>query len=348
MQWTCPLPLRDYPHVILGHGGGGKLSADLVEHLILPALAGQDRLSLADSTVLPAIGSRIAISTDSYVVRPLFFPGGNIGQLAVHGTINDLAMSGAVPRYLSVGLILEEGLEMATLAEIVRSMGEAAREAGVAIVAGDTKVVGRGQADGIFINTSGVGEVADGVKIGPCEARAGDVVLLSGTIGDHGMAIMSVREGIAFDSPIVSDCASLHTLVQAMLGTPAGAKAVHVLRDPTRGGVAAALHEIARSSGVGIHLDEAAIPVEGAVQAACELLGLDPLHIANEGKLLAIVAAEAADAILEAMHRHPLGKRAVRIGTITDRNPGRVTARTGIGGTRIITMPLGEQLPRIC
>ena len=348
MQWTCPLPLRDYPHVILGHGGGGKLSADLVEHLILPALAGQDKLSLADSTVLPAIGSRIAISTDSYVVRPLFFPGGNIGQLAVHGTVNDLAMSGAVPRYLSVGLILEEGLEMASLAAILRSMGEAAREAGVAIVAGDTKVVGRGQADGIFINTSGVGEVADGVKIGPCEARAGDVVLLSGTIGDHGMAIMSVREGIAFDSPIVSDCASLHTLVQAMLGTPAGAGAVHVLRDPTRGGVAAALHEIARSSVVGIHLDEAAIPVEGAVQAACELLGLDPLHIANEGKLLAIVAAEAADAVLEAMYRHPLGKRAVRIGTITDRNPGRVTARTGIGGTRIITMPLGEELPRIC
>jgi hydrogenase expression/formation protein HypE len=348
MQWTCPLPLRDYPHIILGHGGGGKLSADLVEHLILPALAGQDRLALADSAVLPLIGSRIAISTDSFVVRPLFFPGGNIGQLAVHGTINDLAMSGAVPRYLSVGLILEEGLEMETLAEIVRSMGEAAREAGMAIVAGDTKVVGRGQADGIFINTSGVGEVADGLRIGPREARAGDVVLLSGTIGDHGMAIMSVREGIAFDSPIVSDCASLHTLVQTMLGTSAGAQAVHVLRDPTRGGVAAALHELARSSGVGIHLEEAEIPVQDAVQAACELLGLDPLHIANEGKLLAIVAAEAADAVLEAMQAHPLGKRAVRIGTITDRNPGRVTARTILGGTRIITMPLGEQLPRIC
>jgi hydrogenase expression/formation protein HypE len=342
--WTCPLPLRDYPQVVMGHGGGGKLSADLVEHLILPALGGQDEGALGDSTVVGPVAGRLALSTDSYVVRPLFFPGGSIGELAVHGTINDLAMSGARPLYLTVGLILEEGLPMETLSMIVSRMGVAAREAGVRIVAGDTKVVGRGQADGIFINTAGVGEVPAGVNIGPRNAGPGDVVLCSGTIGDHGMAIMSVREGLEFSMPIVSDTAALNGLVESMLAVGE----VHVLRDPTRGGVAASLNEIARSSRVGIQIDEAAIPVEPSVRAACDMLGLEPLHIANEGKLLAIVPEEYADVVLATMRTHPLGKKAARIGIVSALNPGMLTARTPIGGTRVLPTPLGEQLPRIC
>ncbi|MBY0502436.1 MAG: hydrogenase expression/formation protein HypE [Bryobacteraceae bacterium] len=328
----------------MGHGGGGRLSADLVEHLILPAFGGQSAGALGDSTVVPPIAGRLAISTDSYVVRPLFFPGGSIGELAVNGTINDLAMSGARPLYLTAGFILEEGFPLATLAEVARRMGEAARQAGVRIVAGDTKVVGKGQADGLFINTAGIGELRPGVDIGPCQARPGDVVLVSGTMGDHGMAILCAREDLEFDGQLESDCAALHELTEVMLD----AGTIHVLRDPTRGGLAASLNEIARSSQVGIVLDEARVPIGEKVQSACELLGLDPLHVANEGKLVAVLAAESADAVLAAMRRHPLGRHAARIGSVTGQHPGVLAAKTSIGGTRVIPMPLGEQLPRIC
>lgn len=344
MSWTCPLPLRHYPHIVLGHGGGGKLSADLVEHLILPALGGQTPGALEDSTVLPPIAGRLAISTDSYVVRPLFFPGGSIAELAVNGTVNDLAMSGARPLYLTAGFILEEGFPLSTLAEIVRRMGDAARAARVRIVAGDTKVVGKGQGDGLFINTAGIGEVPPGLQLGPHLAGPGDVVLVSGTMGDHGMAILCAREDLEFDGQLESDCAALPDLVETMLR----AGAIHALRDPTRGGLAASLNELARASGAGIRIEEARVPIAEKVQGACELLGLDPLHVANEGKLVAIVAAEAADAILEAMRRHPLGRQAARIGEVTAQHPGVLAARTALGGTRVIPMPLGEQLPRIC
>lgn len=344
MSWTCPLPLLHYPQIVMGHGGGGKLSADLVEHLILPAFGGQAAEALTDSTVLAPIAGRIAVSTDSYVVRPLFFRGGSIGELAVNGTVNDLAMSGARPLYLTVGFILEEGFPLPALAEIAGRMGEAARQAGVRIVAGDTKVVGRGQADGMFINTTGIGEVPFGLDLSPGQARPGDVVLVSGTIGDHGMAILCAREELQFDDQIESDCAALHGLVGTMLN----AGSIHVLRDPTRGGLAASLNEIARSSRTGIWIDEVRVPIEEKVQSACELLGLDPLHVANEGKLVAIVAAESADQILNAMRHHPLGHNAARIGEVTHLHPGLLAAKTSIGGTRWIPMPLGEQLPRIC
>jgi len=330
--FTCPLALRDYPHIVMAHGGGGKLSADLVEHLILPALAGQNVNALGDSTVLP----------------PILFPGGSIGELAINGTINDLAMSGATPLYLTAAFILEEGLPLSTLAEVLRRMGEAASRAKIRIVAGDTKVVDKGQADGLYINTAGIGEVPPDIHIGPTQAQLGDVVIVSGTIGDHGMAIMSVREGLEFETTIESDCAPLHTLVQAMLASTNNPTAIHVLRDPTRGGLAASLNEIARSSKLGISLTESAIPITEQVQSICELLGLDPLHVANEGKLVAIVDKDHATRILQAMHQHPLGKNAALIGTVTDRNRGYLTARTPIGGTRIIPMPMGEQLPRIC
>ncbi len=346
-NWTCPLPLRQYGQIVMGHGGGGKLSADLVEHLILPALGGQSADCLGDSTVLPPLTGRMAISTDSYVVRPILFPGGSIGELAVNGTVNDLAMSGAWPLYMTAGLILEEGLALTTLAEVLNRMGQAARQAGVRIVAGDTKVVGRGQADGIFIHTAGVGEVPEGVEIGPGNARPGDVILLSGSVGDHGMAILCAREELEFDGVIQSDCAALHRLVRAMLEA-AGPGAVRVLRDPTRGGLAAALHEIARSSRVGMEIEEGTVPVDDAVRSACELMGLDPLQVASEGKLVAMVDAGAARQILAAMRLDPLGERAVEIGRVTDRHPGMLTARTAIGGQRVIPMPIGEQLPRIC
>jgi hydrogenase expression/formation protein HypE len=354
-SWICPLPLRDYPHIVMGHGGGGRLSADLIEHLVLPSLQGhdpslqgQDASALADSTVLPPITGRLAVSTDSYVVRPIFFPGGSIGQLAVNGTVNDLAMSGATPLYLSVALILEEGLPLDTLARVLVDMGAAARAASVRIVAGDTKVVGAGQADSIFINTTGIGEVPSGLHIHPGQARPGDVVIVSGSIGDHGMAIMSLREGIEFSTTLCSDCAALHGLVQSMLSSSPVPSDIHVLRDPTRGGLAASLNEIARSSQVGISLEESAIPIQDEVRSACEILGLDPLHVANEGKLVAVVAHESAPGVLEAMRNHPLGGSAAIIGSITSKHPGVLVARTPIGGTRIVPMPLGEQLPRIC
>lgn len=344
--WVCPVPLRDYPHIVIGHGGGGRLSAELIEHVFLPAFGNPALDALGDASVLDVAAGRLAFTTDSFVVRPLFFPGGSIGELAVNGSVNDLAMRGATPLWLSAGFILEEGLPVETLGLVAQRMAAAAREAGVQIVTGDTKVVERGKGDLCYINTAGIGVVPAGVTIGPDRARPGDAVLVSGTIGDHGMAIMSVREGLEFESQIRSDCQPLHGLVAALLA--AVGDAVRVLRDPTRGGVAAALQEIGTRSGVGADLDEPAIPVNPAVQAACELLGLDPLHVANEGKLVAVVAADRAEEALTAMRAHPAGRDAARIGTVTAEHPGLLVTRTAIGASRIVAPALGEQLPRIC
>lgn len=343
--WSCPLPLRSYPTIVMGHGGGGKLSAELVEHLFAPAFRNAALDALGDAAVLTLEGRRLAYSTDSFVVRPLFFPGGNIGKLAVNGTVNDLAMMGAKPQYLTAGFILEEGLLVSQLGVIVEEMAAAARAAGVQIVAGDTKVVDKGHGDGVYINTSGVGVIPEGVDIRPQRAQPGDVVIVSGEIGLHGVAILSVREGLEFGAPVESDCAPLNGLVEAML---AASRAIHVLRDPTRGGLAATLNEIARAARVGVVYEERRLPVPPAVAAACEMLGMDPVYIANEGKLVAVVAPEEAEVVLEAMRRHPLGAKAAIIGRITAEHPGVVVARTGIGGSRVVDMQVGEQLPRIC
>jgi hydrogenase expression/formation protein HypE len=343
--WTCPAPLRDYPAVVMGHGGGGKLSAELVRHLFLPAFRSAALEQLGDAAVVEAGGARLALSTDSFVVRPLFFPGGNIGDLAVNGTVNDLAMSGAQPLYLTAGFILEEGMPLDQLGVIAQTMGAAARRAGVALVTGDTKVVDRGHGDGVYISTAGVGLVPEGVQIGPERARPGDVVIVSGEIGLHGVAILSVREGLEFGAPVESDTAPLYGLVAALLGRGC---AIHALRDPTRGGLASTLNEIAAASGVGVRIDERAVPVPGPVRAACELLGMDPLYVANEGKLVAIVAREDADRALETLRADPLGARAAIVGEVTAEHPGVVVARTGIGGMRVVDMQIGEQLPRIC
>lgn len=343
--FVCPLPLRDYPQIVLGHGSGGRLSADLIQHLFVPLFDNPALAGLNDQAVLDFNGVRLAFTTDSFVVQPLFFPGGNIGSLAVHGTINDLAMSGAQPLFLSAGFILEEGLPMDDLGQITVSMANACREASVQLVTGDTKVVNKGHGDGVFINTSGIGLVPPGVMISADRARPGDILIVSGTIGDHGMAIMSVREGLAFETKLTSDSAPLHTLVAAMLAVTPD---IHCLRDATRGGVAAVLNELATSSHTGFELDETAIPVRPAVMAACEMLGMDPLYVANEGKLVAVVPPEHAEAVLEAMRQHPLGQNAVIIGRAVDEHPGRVITRTAIGGRRVVDMPLGEILPRIC
>jgi len=342
--WQCPLPLRDYPRIVMGHGGGGQLMADLVTHLFVPAFGGVTLAELGDAAVVDVEGGRLALTTDAFVVRPLEFPGGDIGSLAVHGTVNDLAMRGARPRFLTAAFVLEEGLAIDVLGRIVQRMAAAARAADVAVVAGDTKVVERGHGDGLYITTTGVGVVPPGLVLGPAAARPGDVVLLSGPMGDHGMAIMSVRDGLAFDAPIVSDSAPLYGLVAAMLESDG----VRVLRDPTRGGVAAALNEIAAASRVGITLEEPALPIRPEVRGACELLGLDPLLVANEGRVVACVAADAADRILERMRAHPLGRDAARIGTVEAGPRGRVSVRTAFGPRRIVPLPVGEQLPRIC
>ncbi len=344
-SWTCPLPLRDHPNIIMGHGGGGKLSAELIEHLFLPAFRNEQLEGLGDAAVFNINDSRLAMSTDSFVVRPLFFPGGNIGELAINGTVNDISMSGAKPLYLSVGFIIEEGLPMATLGRIVDSMATAAQKANVTLITGDTKVVDKGHGDGVFINTSGVGLIPPGTNIGPDKAQPGDVVIVSGTIGDHGMAVMSVREGLQFETTIESDTAALNGLINDMLATTSE---IHVLRDPTRGGVASALNEIAYQSSVGIVLDEQKLPVQTAVASACELLGMDPIFVANEGKLLAIVPADKAEMVLDTMRQHPLGQEAAIIGQVQAQHPGLLIARTSIGGRRIISMQIGEQLPRIC
>ncbi len=342
---SCPIPLRDYPHVILGHGGGGKLSSELVEHIFLPAFQNPHLATLRDSTVFDVPQGRMAFSTDSYVVQPLFFPGGSIGDLAVNGTVNDLAMSGARPLYLSAAFILEEGFPLGTLQRIAQDMGTAARAARVSIVTGDTKVVERGHGDGCYINTAGVGIVPAGVAIDTRQAQAGDVVIVSGTIGDHGMAIMSVREGLEFEAQIASDSAALHHMVADMLTT---CPEIRVLRDPTRGGLAASLNEIAQSSACGIVVEESLLPIDPTVQSACEILGFDPLLVANEGKLVCLVPPSHAAAILHTIQSHAAGSRAAIIGHVTNDFPGMVIAKTAIGATRVIPLPIGEQLPRIC
>ncbi len=344
-KFSCPLPLQDYPNVILGHGGGGKLSRELLEHIFLPAFKNIHLDRLGDSTVFDIASGRLAFSTDSYVVQPLFFPGGSIGDLAINGTVNDLSMSGARPLYLSAGFIIEEGFPIVQLKRIADDMGAAARRAGVAIIAGDTKVVQRGHGDGCYINTSGVGVVPPGIDIGPHRAQPGDTIMVSGTLGDHGMAIMSVREGLEFESQIESDSAPLHAMVADIL---VACLDVHVLRDPTRGGLSASLNEIAASSGCGIVVEEANIPINPTVHSACEILGLDPLLVANEGKLICIVPPEAAAQVLDAIRKSPFGASAAVIGNVVSEHPGLVVAKTAIGGSRVITLPIGEQLPRIC
>lgn len=346
--WTCPVPLRDHERIVAGHGGGGQLSAELVEHLFVPGFG----TAAADATPTDAAvvelpgGLRLAFSTDSYVVQPLFFPGGNIGDLAVNGTVNDVAMLGAVPASLSTAFVLEEGLELAVLGTIVETMGAAATRAGVRLLTGDTKVVDTGDGDGLTITTAGFGLIPEGVELAPDRIRPGDHVLVSGPIGQHGIAVMSVREGLSFGAEVQTDSAPLASLVQTML--VAGGAGVHCLRDATRGGMAASLCELARTASVGIVYEERRVPVPEVVASACAFLGLDPAHVANEGRLVAFVAEDDVDAVLAAMLDHEDGAGAVDIGRVVDEHHGMVVARTGIGATRVVDMPIGEQLPRIC
>ena len=338
--------MRD-AHITLSHGSGGKSSHALIESLILPAFRNPLLDGDADAAIFtagPGTG-RIALTTDSYVVSPLFFPGGDIGKLAIHGTINDLAVSGARPVAIAVGLILEEGLDVELLRRVIDSMASAARAAGVPIVTGDTKVVNRGKADQLFINTSGVGVVADGVHLSADNVQPGDVVLVSGYIADHGMAVMLAREALELEADIESDSAPLHELVAALLRA---APDTRTIKDPTRGGVATTLNEIAKRAGVAIAVDEERVPVRQAVRGACEILGLDPLHIANEGKLVAIVSPESAKAALDALRSHPLGVDSAIVGEVIEEPKGMVLLRTGIGGSRVLDMLVGDPLPRIC
>lgn len=343
--WSCPLPLRDSPNIVMSHGGGGQMSAELIDHLFVPAFGSQPGAGQTDSAVVTLGGVRVAFSTDTFVVRPLFFPGGSIGHLAVNGTVNDLAMSGAIPTHLSCGFVLEEGTPLSVVGRVAQDMGDAARAAGISIVTGDTKVVDAGHGDQVYVNTAGIGVVPDGVDIRPDRAEVGDVVIVSGAIGVHGVAIMSVREGLEFGTQMVTDSAALHPLVAAMLEV---CPDLHVLRDPTRGGLGTSLNEIARSARVGVQLVERSLPVPPDVANACAMLGLDPLYVANEGKLVAFVPRGAADAVLAAMRAHPLGAAATIIGECVADHPGMVVAKTTFGGTRVVDMPLGEQLPRIC
>ncbi len=348
---TCPLPRSTYDRILLGHGSGGLLTAELIERVFLPAFDNEVLAALEDQATvrLPRIDGgpapRIAVSTDSFVVRPLFFPGGDIGRLAVHGTINDLAVGGARPLYLTAAFILEEGLAIADLTRIVNSMRDACREAGVMLIAGDTKVVDRGKGDQVFISTTGVGIVPEGRTLSIRRARPGDVIVVSGTLGDHGIAIMSVREGIEFETVLVSDTAPLLGLVRTMLEACPG---IRFMRDPTRGGLSSALNELARAANVGVVLDEAALPIRRDVRGACEMLGLDPLYVANEGKLIAVVPREDAHQLVDVMRADPLGRDAAIIGEVVAEHPGMVTLRSLVGGERVVTMLSGEQLPRIC
>ena len=337
--------MGNYEHVLLGHGSGGKLSADLIERVFLPAFGDETLARLEDQATVEIAGGRIAFTTDSYVVRPLFFPGGDIGRLAVHGTINDLAVGGATPFYIAAAFILEEGLRMDDLRRIAGSMRAACDEAGVRIVTGDTKVVDRGKGDQIFINTSGIGVVPAGRNLSIRNAKPGDKIIVSGTVGDHGIAIMSVREGIEFETVLESDCAPLAGLTSAML---AACPTIRCMRDPTRGGVSSALNELAKASGVGVRLDEASIPIRREVHAACEMLGLDALYVANEGKLIAVVPPDSADSLLAAMRLHPLGANAAIIGEVVADKSRMVVMKSLVGGDRVVTMLSGEQLPRIC
>ena len=348
-ELSCPTPLPAKDTILLGHGSGGKLSAELIRDIFLPAFQNPVLARLDDQAIVNVNGQRLALTTDSFVVKPLFFPGGDIGSLAVHGTVNDLAMGGATPLFLSVAFIIEEGFSMDELRRVVNSLRQAAAEVGVQIVTGDTKVVEKGKGDGLFINTTGIGLVPEGVDLSADRARSGDKVLVSGSIGDHGIAILAQREGLefetAFKTKIQSDSAALHTLVARLLAVT---RDIRCMRDPTRGGVSSTLNEIAERSRVGIELEESSLPIHEEVRGACELLGLDPLYVANEGKLIAIVAPEAAGVVLQAMRNHPLGKEAQIIGTVKKENAGLVTMRTPFGTTRIVDMLAGDQLPRIC
>jgi hydrogenase expression/formation protein HypE len=342
---VCPAPLDASDRVQLGHGSGGKMSAALLRERFLPAFANHVLVQLGDGAVVSIAGVEVVVSTDTFVVSPLEFPGGDIGSLAVHGTLNDVAMMGAQPVCLSAGFVLEEGLSLDVLDRIVRSMADAASVAGVPIVTGDTKVVERGKADGLYINTTCIGAADPQFRPSPDRARPGDAVIVSGAIGRHGMAIMAAREGLAFETTITSDSACLAGLVEELR---TAAVDVHVLRDPTRGGVASALNEIAAASRVGVEIDEDLLPVPDDVRAACEVLGLDPLYVANEGILLAFVSQRDAERVLEALRSHPLGREALQIGRVIAQHPGVVALRTSLGGTRIVDLLPGDQLPRIC
>jgi hydrogenase expression/formation protein HypE len=345
MTFTCPAPIATKDTVLLGHGSGGKLSAELLRDVFLPVFANPVLAKLEDQAVLEVAGARLAFTTDSFVVKPLFFRGGDIGSLAVHGTVNDLAMGGAQPLALSAAFILEEGFPIAQLRRITESMAQAAERAGVSIVTGDTKVVERGSGDGVYLNTAGIGLVAAGVHVSAANARPGDAVILSGAIGDHGATILTEREGLELEGALTSDSAPLNGLVEAILAVT---REVRAMRDPTRGGLASTLNEIAGQSRVGIEVREQAIPVHAGVRGACEVLGLDPLYVANEGKMVAIVPAAYAEAAVTAMRAHPLGVEAAVIGTVTEKHPGLVTMRTAFGTSRIVDMLAGDQLPRIC
>ncbi len=354
-RFLCPAPLPVKDRVVLGHGSGGKLSAELMASVFLPALRNPELAKLNDQAVIRVGGARLAFTTDTFVVKPLVFPGGDIGSLAVHGTINDLAVGGARPLALSAAFVIEEGVPLDQLQQLVASLARAAAAAATPVVTGDTKVVERGGCDGLFINTSGIGVIESGVDLSGEYARAGDRILLSGFIGDHGIAVLGEREGLEFESPVTSDSAALHQLVAAMLEASARYRQqgvapgpIRCMRDPTRGGLASALNEIAGKAAVGIQLEERCIPVREAVRGACELLGFDPLYVANEGKLVAFVAPEAADAVLEAMQAHPLGREARDIGCVSAEHPAVVTLRTTLGTRRMVDMLSGDQLPRIC
>ena len=346
LEMTCPVPLPVKDTVLLGHGSGGKLSAELIQSIFLPAFRSAALEKLDDQAIVSINGTRLAITTDSFVVKPLFFPGGDIGSLAVHGTVNDLAMGGARPLFLSVAFIIEEGLSMGVLRRVVISLRDAAHKAGVEVVTGDTKVVEKGSGDQVFINTTGIGLVRPGLKLSSDRACPGDAILVSGFLGDHGIAILSERQGLEFECPVVSDSAPLHGLVAEMLDV--GGESIHCMRDPTRGGLSSALNEIAQRSGVSMQLDEPKIPVREAVRGACEMLGLDPLYVANEGKLIAIVNNSEAEKVLEAMRRHPLARDAQMIGRVTKQDSAPVIIRTAYGTNRIVDMLSGDQLPRIC
>ena len=342
--YTCPVPIRPTDTVILGHGSGGTLSRDLLNRLFLPELGKAAPRALDDSAVITIDGQRYALTTDSHVVSPLFFPGGDIGRLAICGTVNDLAMVGATPVALTCGFVLEEGLSFDVLQRVVASMKAAAQEAGIFIAAGDTKVVQKGSADQLFINTSGMGKIPDGINISGANAKEGDVVIISGTIGDHGIAVLSAREGLGFETTLESDVAPLNHLIGAMIG----AGEIHVLRDPTRGGLATSLVEISEQSNVTIELNEPSLPFKAAVKAACEMLGFDPLYVANEGKLVAFVKESDAQNVLEVMKRTKYGEDATIIGRVTGSGKSQVRMKTAIGGTRLVDMLPGEMLPRIC
>jgi hydrogenase expression/formation protein HypE len=342
---SCPLPISSHKEIVMAHGSGGKLTHELIQKMVLPQFRNDMLEPLHDGAQFSVNGVNLAFSTDSFVINPIFFPGGDIGKLAVFGTVNDLAMCGAKPHYLSAGFILEEGLPMQDFWRVIQSMKQAAAEAGVLLVTGDTKVVDRGKGDKIFINTSGIGVVPPGVRIHPGRAQVGDKIIINGPMAMHGIAVMSVREHLEFETEISSDCAPLNGLVGTLLEA---CPDVHVLRDPTRGGIASALAEIAEQAEIGVHLEEAAIPISEEVKGACEILGFDPLYVANEGKVLAVVPAQGEKRVLEAMRQHPLGREAAVIGEIVAGHRGFVTMRTRVGGHRVVDMLSGEQLPRIC